>query len=303
MSEIALGAGKRGAEKDDAVVFEIMDRYVELGGNSFDTARVYGDGASDAGLGRWLKSRGLRDSVTIVSKGSHPDRANMFVPRLSRAEIEQDLNESLRYMGTDHSDLHLLHRDDIKTPVSEIVSSLDALVKAGKTRAVGVSNWTVSRIAEANRFAKENGFAPISCCQMHFSLAQTTAPATGDLTHVPMNDIEFGWYKESRLPVMAFSVQARGWFSVRAAGGTPKDSPTRYYDGFPENFRRLERLQKLAGELGKSLAAVTTAYARDSGINCVPLCAFSSVAQLEESLEALSFMLTPAQARYLETGE
>lgn len=303
MTDIALGDSKRGNPGMEAGAFSIMDRYYELGGNTFDSARMYDDGGSDRAMGKWMKSRGIdRDSIVIVTKGSHPRVSSMFISRLSKEEIELDLDESLQYMGIEQSDLHLLHRDDIKKPVEEIIPVLSGLVRAGKTKAIGVSNWTVGRIIEANQFAIENNLEPIRCCQLHFSLAQTTTPLTGDLTHVPMNEIEMGWYRESRLPVMCFGAQARGWFAVRAAGGTPKDSPKRYYDILPENHRRLIRLQKLAASLGKSLTAVTTAYVRDRGLNAVVLSSFTKIFQLEEAFEAETFRLTQDQVKYLETG-
>ena len=302
MTDIAMGESRRGYPDCEQSAFEVMDRYVELGGNTFDSARLYSDGAADRALGKWIKSRGLRDSLTVVTKGSHPDRKNMFASRLTRRDIEGDLDESLAFMGLAYSDLHLLHRDDVRIPVEEIMPSLDALVRAGKTRAVGVSNWTAARIIEANQFALEKGLEPIRCCQLHFSLAQTTAAATGDITHVPMNDVEFGWYRESRLPVMCFGAHGRGWFAARARGEEPKEKPRRYYDMFPENHRRLARLLKTAETLGVSPAAVATAYVRDRGLNAVVLSSFSSRKQLEEAWEAETFRLTRAQLRYLETG-
>lgn len=303
LTTIALGDSKRGVPAREAGAFAIMDKYIDLGGNTFDSARVYDGGACDEAMGRWLAARpGMRSRIHIVTKGSHPDPSSMFVSRLSRAEIEGDLDASLLAMGIEYSDLHLLHRDDVKIPVSEIMPSLDALVRAGKTRAVGVSNWSVGRIIEANRFALENGLAPIRCCQLHYSLALTTAPITGDITHVPMNDIEFGWYRESQLPVMCFGAQARGWFAARAAGKEPTESPLRYYDILPENHRRLTRLRLLAERMRVPLAAITTAYVRDHGLNAVALCSYSTINQMEESFAANAFRLTTKQIRYLDTG-
>ena len=176
LSELALGAGKRGPAELDKPSFAVMDRYIELGGNCFDTARKYANGQADAALGRWLRATGMRDQVVLVTKGCFPaDSKNMYVSRLSGAEIEYDLDESLRAIGTDHTDLHLLHRDDPRLPVDEIMVTLDRLVKSGRARAVGCSNWTIGRIIEANAFAAQNGLTPFSICQLHYSLAVTTA--------------------------------------------------------------------------------------------------------------------------------
>ena len=278
LSVIAMGDSKRGLPEHEQETFRVMDRYMELGGNTFDSARLYSDGGSDRALGKWMKSRGIRrGDVRIVTKGNHPAPSDMFVSRLSKEEIERDLSESLSFMGIECSDLHMLHRDDVKKPVEEIMPALDGLVKAGKTRAIGVSNWTATRIIEANEFALLNGLEPVRACQMHFSLAQLTAMAAKDLTYCPMNDIEMGWYKESQLPVMCFGAHARGWFAARAAGKTPKEGPADLYGGFPENHRRAIRLQKLAERLHTSIAAVCTAYVRDHGVNAVVLSSFTKI--------------------------
>ena len=301
LSEISLGAGGLGSQnpENEEKCFKIMDLYFELGGKTFDTARVYAAGNCDISLGVWLKSRKLRKEATIVTKGSHPDLKNMFISRLSREEIEEDLNLSLKAIGTDYSDLHILHRDDVKKPVEDIVDALDNLVKSGKSRTVGVSNWAATRIIQANEYAKSAGKSPIVCAQMHYSLALTTTPATGDLTHVILNEPDVSWYKESGIALMAFSPQARGWFVKRTEG---KTNPMGYYDYLPENHRRLERLQKLSKETGYSLSAIATAYVRDSGLNASPLCAYSSTEQLKDSFGALSFNLTKEQIKFLEKG-
>lgn len=304
LSEIALGDSRRGRPETEEQAFRVMDHYFARGGNTFDSARMYDDGGADRAMGKWVKSRGIdRDAICYVTKGSFPaDPKRMHVSRLSMEEIEQDLDESLALSGLGHSDLHLLHRDDIRLPACEIMPRLDALVRAGKARAIGVSNWTVSRIIEANSFALENGLAPIRCSQLLFSLAQTTAATTGDLTHIIMNEVELGWYRESRLPVMCFGAQAKGWFAARASGAAPKESPERYYGLLPENYRRLVRLEKLSQKIGKPMSAITTAYVRDHGLNASVLCSFSSPEQLDEVLEAETFTLSPDQIRYLETG-
>ena len=299
---IALGATGMGAADTERTRFAIMDSFVARGGNCFDTARVYADGQSDVALGKWLRASGMRDQVILCAKGCHPNRQNMHVSRLSREEILGDLEQSLKAMQLDCSDLYLLHRDDPKKPVSEIVDVLHEAVQGGKTRAVGVSNWTVGRIAEANAYAKQQGFTPLSVCQLHYSLALTTAAQTQDITHVPMSNVEYGWYRETGFPVMGFGTQARGFFARYAAGTEQKPGPQQYYGPIPENFRRADRASRLSKQLGVGLSALLAAYVRDAGLNAVTLIGVSSLTQLDEVWEATRFTLTPEHIRYLENG-
>lgn len=301
LSEIALGESGLSGGRPEESIYPVLDRYVDLGGFTFDTARLYG--RCDAALGRWIKSRGFSDKAAVITKGSHPNLETMFVSRLSKAEIEGDLETSLRELQLECSALHILHRDDVRIPVEEIMPVLDSLVKAGKTRAIGVSNWTAARIIKANTFATENGLTPLVCTQAHYSLAQTTAHAMTDITHVPMNDVELNWYRSEPFPLIAFGSQARGWFVKRSKDEEPTELPRLYYDAFPENWRRLERLRNLSAQIGRSLSAITTAYVRDSLPIAIPLCSYSSLEQLEESMDALNFKLTKEQIRYLEIGE
>jgi len=305
LSEFALGAGKRGPVESDEACFAVMDRYMEYGGDTFDSARTYMGGRADESLGRWLRSRKIdRDSVTLVLKGCFPaDSQKMHISRLSPEDIAGDLEDSLKAVGTDHADLYLLHRDNPRLPVDDIMMTLDRLVREGKTRAVGCSNWTIGRIIEANEFAQANGLAPLSLCQIHFSLGQTTAAQTKDVTHVPMSNVEFGWYEESGFPIMGFGPLGRGYFHRKLNGAAPTDGDKRYYDYIPENRRRAERLELLSKQTGYSPASILLAYSRDNALNCAPLCAFSRPEQMDDAYSALNFRLTPDEIHYLETGE
>lgn len=296
-----IGIEHLGIEASKKECFAFIDKYLEAGGNCIDTARLYNDGETDRVLGGWLRASGQRNNVILCTKGSHnnPD----FSPRLSPANIVEDLEAALRDIGIDHTDIHLLHRDNLSLPVSEIMPVLDQIVKSGKARAVGVSNWTVSRIIEANRFAAENNLTPISASQIQYSLAVTTPAATGDLTHIVMNDVEYGWYRESQLPVLAYSAQARGYFIKLSQGETPRPSVKKYYDNFPENLRRAERIQKLAKQLGCSVAEVCIAYVLCSGLNTSALITVSSLKQLQTAFQAEQVKLTIDQIQYLEHGK
>ena len=300
LSKITMGVNAFRA----GIADEIFDRYRALGGRSFDTARMYFDGECDKMLGKYVRDRGIRGDVTVCMKGCYPaDSAKMHISRLSPAEIRFDLEESLRAFGTDYADLYLLHRDDPRIPVSEIVPTLGALVKEGKARAVGVSNWTVGRIQMANEFAKENGFAQLSVSQVHFSLALTTPPLTKDITHVPMNATEEMWYRENDFPVMAFASQGKGYFAQFEVGQSFKPTVADYYTHLPENARRAGRCAEMGKRYGVSASAVALAYVLNHPMRASALCAYTKIEQYEDSIRALGISLTTEEIKYLESGK
>ncbi len=147
VAAICMGTTFIGSTIDHHQSFDLLDLYAESGGNFVDTASVYANWLagekhqSEKTVGRWLADRGLRDRIVLATKGAHPDMATMDVPRMSRAEIEDDLNTSLINLQTDVIDLYWLHRDDPSRPVEEILATLNAQVQAGKIRYFGCSNW------------------------------------------------------------------------------------------------------------------------------------------------------------------
>ena len=295
-----IGIERLGVEASKKECFAFIDQYLEAGGNCIDTARLYNDGETDRILGEWLRSSGQRNNVILCTKGSHNDQYGQ--PRLSPQNIVEDLDAALYDIGIDHTDIHILHRDNLNLPVSEIMPVLDQIVCSGKARAVGVSNWTASRIIEANRFAAENNLNPITASQIQYSLAVTTPAATGDLTHIVMNDVEYGWYLESQLPVLAYSAQARGYFIKLSKGEELRPSVKKYYDNFPENKRRAVRIQRLAEQLECSIAEICIAYVLYSGLNTAALITVSSLEQLQTAFQAEQIKLTAEQVKYLERG-
>ena len=117
VSVIGLGTDYFGSTIDRKLSMQILDRYVESGGNFIDTAELYarwipgGEHQSEIFIGGWLRERGLRDALIISTKGGHPKLESMNVPRLSKREIESDLDSSLRRLGVDCVDIYWLHRD------------------------------------------------------------------------------------------------------------------------------------------------------------------------------------------------
>jgi aryl-alcohol dehydrogenase-like predicted oxidoreductase len=252
-------------------------------------------------VGEYLKGK-QRDKIVLVTKCAHHDLSLKYAPpRLAPEDIRGDFETSLSELSVDYADVLFLHRDDIKRTVEEIMPVLHEFVKAGKVRILGASNWTGARIQEANRFALENGLTPFSISQLHYSLGLTTPAASADWTHLVMDNIEHSWYAGTKLPVMAWSASAKGFFSKVAAGEELAAACTARYAWLEENHRRAERVKTLAAQLGASIGAVVLAYLMcDEDVPTCALVSFSRKEQYEEAIEAAKLVLTKEQRRYLE---
>ena len=146
----------------------LLDSIMLTGGvNAFDCARSYSQ--AEKALGRWIRERGVRDQVVILTKCGDIRDGKVEV---NRTVIREQLAQSLDALKTDCIDLYLMHRDDPNTPVEEFIETLNETRKAGLVRLFGVSNWTHERIAAANRYAKEKGLMGFSVSSPNFGLAR-----------------------------------------------------------------------------------------------------------------------------------
>ncbi|MCL2837701.1 MAG: aldo/keto reductase [Oscillospiraceae bacterium] len=301
ITNLAVGhVGMSSHERRDFITW-YFDAYIDAGGNCIDTARIYENGDGEKFVGEWLKTK-QRDKIALITKCGHYD-INIPNPphRLAPEELRHDVDTSLRELDVDYIDVLMLHRDDIKRPIEEIMTTMHAFVKTGKTRLLGTSNWTAGRIQAANQFATENGLTPFSVSQIHHSLAQTTAAQSGDVSHVIMDDIEYSWYKDEKFPVMAWSPTARGFFSKLAAGEEIIDKYVHRYGWTQENYRRLERVKTLAAELKVSVGAVVLAYLMcDEDVPTCAVVSFSKKEQYDQAIEAANLHLTNEQRKFLE---
>ncbi len=288
LSRLCLGTAPFGAAIPRETAFDILDKYLDLGGNLLDTAAVYGFGASEMTIGAWMRDRGTRDSVYISTKGGHPALPS-WEKRITEANIRTDMEDSLRNLGTDHVDIYFLHRDDDDRPVSEIMPVLHRLVCEGKTRYIGASNWTVARINQANAFARAEGLTEFSVSQIMWNAACVNREGLYDQTLVAMDDTEYAGYTENRMTVMAYTAQAQGLFSHIQNGG---------YDSLSEAMkatylndttrRRAETILSVAKETGLSPTTLSLAYLLyDHRVDALPILGISKVERLIEAAEAM----------------
>ncbi len=306
LSGIVLGSCYFGTDISESDALSLMDTYYALGGRTIDTARLYanwlpgGESASERVIGRWLRQTGLREQITLVSKGGHPPRSNLAQTRLDRESLTFDLHTSLEVLGTDKIDVYFLHRDDEAVPVEGIMDTLHEFVQQGLVRAVGASNWRIERILEANAYANRAGKTPFTVSQIQWSLVHTTPQIVGDPTLVCMDESQYGQYTKAELPVMAFSSQGKGFFSKFLAGGQAalsQKAMQRYYSEI--NLRRAERVGQLAKELGVTPAAVTMAYITSNPLPAVAIAGCSTVAQLQDTMQQADLQFTPEQIHFL----
>lgn len=303
INNFVLGNGRLGDESRKEECFSILDRYKELGYNTLDIARSYSGGKAEEFLGEYLRNKNRNDYI-IMSKGGFPlSRSEMYKTRLSEKELRKDLEESLRALNTDHIDIYFLHRDDALVPPEEFIETANKFVKEGKVREIGASNWSCGRIAQANEYAENNNLNKFEASQINFSLALTTPAVTGDITHIVMNDVEYMWYKETNLPLIAYSVQAKGFFSKQYSGIELKDSGKRSYLPIKENFRRAERIKKLSEIKGVPIPALLLSFVLSKDINSAAIGGFSTVEQLNEGAIGIDIKLTEKEIAFLEKGE
>lgn len=283
---------------------EMLDAAFESGINAFDTARNYG--GAERSLGRWLKARGVRKDAVILSKCGHPDGNGS---RVNERAIRDDLSRSLEELQTDDIDIYLLHRDDERVPVGEIVELFNQLKREGKIGAFGDSNWTHERIAAANDYAREHGLTPFAVSSPNFSLAyQQCDPWGGGCVSITgaENAATRAWYKETQLPLVAYSSLARGFFSGKFRSDERKKArevldavALKAYD-CEENFIRLRRAEELARKKGCNVSEIAMRWIFAAGLNVFAAVSASTRERMQSNIKALSLPMTEEEAAYLD---
>jgi aryl-alcohol dehydrogenase-like predicted oxidoreductase len=273
---------------DEAASIAIAHAYLDAGHNFIDTANVYSATQSETIVGKAVKGR--RDGVVIATKASSPLGPGPFDSGSSRKHVVKACEDSLRRLGTDYIDLYQMHRYDELTPVEETLSTLNDLVRQGKVRYIGVSNWTASQIAEACGIIAARGWEPLVSLQPQYSIIS--------------RDIEVEILPVCRkfgLGVIPWSPLAGGMLTGKYKAGEEPAEGTRF--AAPGPFQTIWRTRTLhernhaivkvvleeAGKLGVTPIALALAWnlARPGIVS--PIIGPKSVAQLHDNLAALDF--------------
>ena len=307
VSPICLGTAKFGHAISQNESFGLLDRFVALGGNFVDTARIYSDwvpgerGRSERILGDWMKARRCRERLVLATKGAHPSLDSMDVPRSSEAEIRSDLEGSLRALGTDHIDLYWLHRDDPARPVGHFIEVLNAFVEEGKVRAFGASNWSAARLQAAAEYARASGCRSFAANQPHWCLGCQHARPSPIPGLVVFDADMLRFHIETGTAVVPYSSQAGGFFSKLAL--PPERRPASMKESAyctPEGLAAGEVVVELAHEIRVPAGAVVLAYLWSRPFPVVPIAGCRTLAHLETIVAALPVRLSAGQLRRLE---
>jgi aryl-alcohol dehydrogenase-like predicted oxidoreductase len=239
-----FGAGE---SRDEA--FALMDAAYERGITTFDTADAYGGGRSETFIGEWLRSRGLRDRVAIITKTFNP-MSEGADSGLSRTRILRQVDTSLRRLGVERIDLYLAHEQDPATPIEETLAAMDELVRNGKIRAFGTSNAGAADLAAALAAGPR-----LACVQNSCSLLD------------PDDDVLDLCQREG-LGYLAFGPLAGGWLTGKYRRDAPPPDGSRMTTR-PEPYLRLQdervysaldRLAALAHDQGTTMAALALSW-------------------------------------------
>lgn len=291
IAPLVFGGNVFGWTADEATSFALLDAFVEAGFDAIDTADAYSrwvpghsGGESEVIIGKWLKARGRRDDVKILTKvGSDMGQGHND---LSPAWIETAVEASLRRLQTDYIDLYQTHWPDPKTPQEETLRTLDELVNAGKVRAIGTSNHSAEQVSEALAISDREGLAAYATIQPHYNLYSRDTFEGG------LQDVAV----EKRLGVITYFSLESGFLTgkyktIDQIAGTKREGMLK--DKFDERgVRILAVLDAVAQKNEATSAQVALAWLLAQPGVTAPIVSATSTEQLADTLKAATLTLS-----------
>ncbi|MGH9093223.1 MAG: aldo/keto reductase [Acidimicrobiales bacterium] len=276
---------------DEDAARPILRRALEAGVNFFDTANVYSDGSSEEIVGRVLAEHARRDEIVVATKVWGPMHRGPNGSGLSRKAILQEIDHSLRRLGTDYVDLYQIHRFDPRTPVEETLEALHDVVRAGKARYVGASSMAAWQFATMRHVAERHGWTRFVTMQDHYNLLYREE----EREMLPLCAAE-------GVGVIPWSPLARGrltrdWDEVTERSRTDEFGKRLYH----ENDRAIvDVVAGIAESRGASRAQVALAWLLAKPVVSAPIVGVTRVEQLDQAVGALDLALSPEEVEKLE---
>jgi aryl-alcohol dehydrogenase-like predicted oxidoreductase len=297
----SLSGGHRVPGCDEKESLAILNAYLEQGGNLVDTADGYADGRSEEIIGKGLKGR--RDDVVLATKIFFPAGPGPNHKGLSRKHIHEGIEASLRRLQTEYIDLYQVHCFDSRTPLEETLSALDSLVKQGKVRYLGCSNFGAWQIAKALGISELHHYARFDCLQPQYSLVCRSI----EREILPLCRAE-------GLGVIAWSPLGGGFLSGKYRSGAAAPPLSRLAESDPatriwverfltaQNFRVLSALDDCAARVGKTLSQVAIAWLLTMPGVTSAIIGARNLQQFEENLGASGWDLPSEEWKKLDTA-
>ena len=297
VSRICMGFGNAATGQHswtvgEAETKEIIKRGLDLGVNFYDTAIAYQNGTSEQYVGRALRELARRDEYVLATKFTPRTQEEIDGGVTGQKHVENYLDQSLKNLGLDYVDLYIYHMWDYHTPMEEIMEGLHSAVKAGKARAIGISNCFAWQLAKANFYARENGLTEFVSVQTHYNLLareeeREMAPFCAD----------------QNIAMTPYSALASGRLS-RHPGETSKrlreDAYAKFkYDATAEaDGKIIARVAEIADQRGVSMTEVSLAWLLTKVT--APVVGATKFSHVEGAAKAVDLELTPEEIEYLE---
>jgi aryl-alcohol dehydrogenase-like predicted oxidoreductase len=301
VSEICLGTMQFRWIIDDATSRAVLDAFAEAGGNFIDTADVYTrwasglrGGEAETVIGEWLKRKGNRADMVLATKVRGRMWEGPNGEGLSRAHILRAVDDSLRRLQTDYIDLYQTHSPDNDTPIDETIRALEDLVRQGKVRYVGCSNYNGWQLMEAVLKARQAGLSEYISIQPHWSLVERE------------NFEKHTWpvVKKFGLGIIPYSPLGKGFLTGKYRRGQPLPDSKRSAGVQPlltdRNFDLLDKLEELGRAHGKTIGQIALGWMLGKDGVTAPIVGANSPEQVAENLGAAGLRLSADEIRALD---
>lgn len=295
VSKICLGCmsfGEVGTMHDWTLNEEATEKVVkhalDLGINFFDTANVYSKGSSEIFLGKALKKLAKREDVVIASKVYFNEG------HLSKEAILREIDGTLNRLGTSYLDLYIIHRFDYDTPISEVMETLDSLVKCGKVRAIGASAMYTYQFVLMQEYAKEHNLTQFVAMENHYNLLYRE----DERDMIP-------YCKETDVLLMPYSPLASGhlarptWNKDSLRSRTDKTMRAKYDSYLKDDMVIVSRVKEVADHRGVSMSEVALSWMMSKGVES-PIIGATKLSYIDDAVNALKLKLTDEEIAYLE---
>lgn len=302
VSELCFGTQTFGWGADEPTAHRMASQFVEAGGTFFDTSNIYNEGLSETYLGSWLSQQPDRSKLVVATKVFFRTGQGPNDHGLSRKHIFHQIDASLTRLKTDYIDLYQMHCWDSSTPLDETLRALDDLVRSGKVRYIGASNYTPSQLTRATMLSEIKGWVRFDCLQPEYSLLVRST----EWELLPL-------CREQGIGVIAWSPLAGGWLTGKYHRNAPPPPDSRVgradrWDDLPEQrenevtWRIVDVLTEIATGRGKTPAQTALNWVRQQPGVTAPIFGARTPEQLAQNLAAVEWDLSADELARLDAA-